>query len=386
MAKQKKKVRMIIFISLTILLIGGAAVGIYLWQRNKTAPYDSYAVLYTGTLNSNAATEYLPYTDGFVKVNRDGAEATNSQGSVIWNVSFNMNHPVASVCGDYVAVGDCGNRTVYIMDGTGAVYTKNVPYPVSEVEVAMAGVAAVRMNDGMTDYIQIIDRSGEVLVDIKTLQNKDGFPIDIALSWDGTKLVTSYLVMQDGEAGGWLTFYNFGDVGQNFSNNLTGVFKFDEVVPQITFLDNETLCAFQKEGITLYTVPELPELVGEVKMTEPILHACYSDKYIAIMTDNTKAGTVSRTRIYDKSLKMVFDRNCTEDFKAIVISGKDIVFYHPSSCLILRFDGTVKINTAFPDMVVKRIYPVNGNDKFLLLEDQQVSTIQLIHTKEGNIK
>ena len=386
MAKQKKKVRIIIIISLAILVLAGAVIGVYFWQKNKTAPYDSYAVRYTGALNSNAATEYLPYTDGYVKVNRDGAEATNSQGSVVWNVSYNMNQPTASVCGDYVAVGDCGNRTVYIMDGTGAVYTKNVPYPVSEVEVAKAGVAAVRMNDGMNDYIQIIDRAGEVLVDIKTLQNKDGFPVDIALSEDGTKLVTSYLVMEDGEAGGWLTFYNFGDVGQNYANNLTGIFKFEDVVPQIVFPDNNTLCAFQKDGITLYSIPELPEFIGEVKMPDPILHASYSDKYIAIMTDNTKAGTVSRTRIYDKSCKLVFDRNCTEDFQAITISGKDIVFYNPSSCLILRFDGTVKINTAFSDMSVNEIFPVNGNDKFMLFEDQQVSTIQLIHTKEGTIQ
>ncbi len=379
---RRRTVKKIIIILLLLLLAVGIGLAVYLWNKNLTSQYDSYEVIYTGSLTTNAATTYLPYSGGYLKITRDGAEAVNSYGSQIWNVTYNMNDPIAAVNGDYAVVGDCGQKTLYMMDGTGSVFAHNVRYPICEVETAGLGVAAVRMSDGMNDYIQLIDLSGAVLVEIKTVETKDGFPVDIALSEDGTKLVTSYLVMDGEEAEGWLTCYNFGDVGQNYANNLTGVFKYDTILPQVHFMDNDTVCAFTEDGAMLYSIPELPTFISKVTCENTILQAAYNEDYVALVTDNTKNGTKARVQVYNTDGKLTFDRTYIEEFSAVTFSGKDIIFYNSSACLILRLQGSTKFNASFDSLNVNTVFPVNETDRFLLLGDSTATTIHLVHTKE----
>ena len=382
--KKKKKPSIVktVVLILVVLLVGAGIVGIWLWSENQSKPYDSYETVWTGTLNRNAAMEYIPYNNGYMKVSRDGAEAVNGYGSLAWNVGYDMNEPVAAVCREYAAVGDYGNRIVYMMDGTGALYWKNVPYPIREVETSAVGVTAVRMNDGLSDYIQLITLTGDVLVEIMTLENRDGFPVDIALSEDGTKLVTSYLVINDAKAEGWLTFYNFGEVGQNYANNLTAVFKYEDVIPEVRFMDNNTVCAFKTDGVDLYAVPELPELTAELPSEEPILRVCTDDKHLAIMTDNTKNGTVARTVVYDKKAQVVFDRTLVETFDDILLSEDNIVFYNKGACLMMSLSGQLKFNSPLDGVRISSVMPVGEKNALMILEEEAVKTIRFIHTKE----
>lgn len=379
--KKRNRIKLIALVA-GVLLVIAAVVGLYLWNEKRAEPYDGFEVVWNGTLNRNAAITYIPYSNGYMKISRDGAEAVNSYGSLAWNVSYDMNEPIAATCREYAVVGDYGNKVVYMMDGTGALYWKNVPYPIREVETSAVGVVAVRMNDGMSDYIQLITLAGEVLVEIKTVENRDGFPVDIALSEDGTKLVTSYLVLDDTKAGGWITFYNFGEVGQNYANNLAGVFKYDEVIPQICFMDNDTLCAFRKAGIDIYTVPELPEPAGEINCEAPIIRACTNDKYLAVMTDNAGAGAVARAVVYNKKAEPIFERTIMEEFDDFLLSGESIVLYNAGAGVMMGLDGTLKFNGLFDGRNVCEIMSAGEKDKLILFEEEAVTTIRLIHTKE----
>lgn len=380
--RKRRNKRKAVIAAVSILIVITALVCIYVWNRAHGEPYDSFETVWSGTLNRNAAIEYLPYSNGYMKVSRDGAEAVNSYGSLAWNVSYDMNNPVAATCRECAVVGDFGNKIVYMMDGTGSLYWKNVPYPIREVETSAVGVVAVRMNDGMSDYIQLITLAGEVLVAIKTLENQDGFPVDIALSEDGTKLATSYLVIDDGKADGWIAFYNFGEVGQNYANNLAGVYKYEEVIPEIRFMDNDTLCAFRKEGVDIFHVPELPERIAEISCDAPILQVSTSKDYLGILTDNTKAGTVARAAVYDKKGQLVFDRTIVEQFDAFLITGDDLVLYSTGACLVMNLNGTLKFNGLLVGRNVREIMPAGERDKLMLFEEESVTTIQFVHAKE----
>lgn len=380
--RKRRNIMKPVLLVLLVLVIGAGVVAVYLWNQSRSEPYDSFETVWTGTLNRNAAMEYIPYCDGYMKVSRDGAEAVNGYGSLAWNVSYDMNEPVAAVCREYAAVGDYGNKLVYMMDGTGTLYWKNVPYPIREVETSAVGVTAVRMNEGLSDYIQLVTLAGDVLVEIMTLENRDGFPVDIALSEDGTKLVTSYLVINDAKAEGWLTFYNFGEVGQNYANNLTAVFKYEDVIPEIRFMDNDTVCVFKKDGMDLYTVPELPELVAELSSEEPILRVCNDDKHLAVMTDNAKNGSVARAVVYDKKAQVVFDRTIMEMFDDILLSGEDIVFYNKDACLVMGLNGQLKFNSPLEGANILELMPVGEKNALMILEEETVKTIRFVHTKE----
>lgn len=88
------------------------------------------------------------------------------------------------------------------------------------------------MENGESNLIAIYDpyQSGDTLrVEVPTTVNNDGFPIDIALSHDGQKLVTGFL-HADSVLENRITFYNFDEVGQNEINRQTGMVNLEETL------------------------------------------------------------------------------------------------------------------------------------------------------------
>jgi len=383
MAKNKKPKSntILIILLVTAVLVGAGSIAGITIHKKMTDPFIAYKITYTESLVTNASTRYLPYEGGYVRVSHDGAEAVNSDGLRLWNVSYDMNNPVADVCGSYAVIGDLKGRLVYIMDGTGAVHKVEMPYEICEVECSEVGVAAVRMYEDGADYIRLVDVNAEVLVEIKTIEDKDGFPVDMDLSSDGKKLVTSYLVIEGDEAGGWITFYNFGSVGKNYANNVTGVFKYEKVIPNLKFINSSSLCAFSEEGIKFYSVPETPSLSKEVSYENKVISVVTGDGLVAVLESYTKDGLLSQTRAYDSKGNLYFESRTSNELKGIMFFGKDLLFYNEYACQILSKDNIVRYNGNFDEHKIEKLVSVNGKDKILLFEDGQVLTIQL--TKSG---
>ena len=385
MAKKKSKKKNIALIVFTVLLIVGVlAGGGYLVYRKIADPYTAYEVDYTEKLVANAATFYVPYSDGYMRVSRDGAEAVNSLGLRIWNVSYSMNGPLCDVNGNYAVIGDTDGRVIYITDGTGTVKQIEVSYAISEVECAQNGVAAVRMHDGESDYIRLVSFDGETLAEIKTTEAEHGYPLDIDLSQDGKRLVTSYLVIDGETAGGCITFYNFGDVGQNYTNRMTGVFKYGKMSPKIDFIDKNSICAFFDDGIKIYSCPEVPSLTAEITASDQILCADARDGVIVLMESGKQNNTVSHTFAYNNAGKCIFESTSNDNLDGVMIFGKSFLFYNDYACQILRRDNSVRYNGNFGERKIKQFISVNGKDKLLLFEEDSVSTMRLV--KSGKTK
>lgn len=377
-AKKKKKRNKILIVIIILLVVGALATGGWLVYRKLTDPYISYEVSYTEQLTANAATKYVPYPEGYVRISRDGAEAVDSMGALLWNVSFSMNSPLYDISGQYAAFGDFEGRVLYITDGTGTVNTVEVPYNLSEIECASNGVVAARMQDGSDDFIRIVSFSGELLVDIKTTEAENGFPLDMDLSSDGARLVTSYLAVDGDNASGRITFYNFGGVGQNYSNKMTGVFKYDKVAPRVDFIDANNVCAFFDDGIKLYSCPEIPALSKEIICTDPILCADSGDGVVVIMESGKSTQTVSHTQAYDAKGNRIFESTSNDNLKAVMIFGKSFLFYNDYACQIVGRDNVVHYNGNFDSRQIKQLISVNGRDKLMVFEENAVSTMQLV--------
>ncbi len=368
----------IIFILIPIVL-GCAllAVGGYLLYRHITSPYTSYEVVYTENVVMGESTDYIPYIEGYLRVSRDGAEAVDSDGLRLWNVSYSMNSPVVAVCGKYASVADLGAKLLYLMDGDGGLSKLEMPYKIEEVECSLAGVTAVRMNDGSDDYIRLVDISGNLLAELKTVEDKDGFPVDMALSSNGKKLVTSYLTVDGEKAAGSLTFYNFGNVGKNYVNNVTGIFKFDTVVPAVKFLGENRLCAFFDTSIQYFSFEEVPKEGKKLEFTERILNVYASETGVAVMQENTTEGFVSHTEAYDTTGNMIFESNSSNELSGVMFYGKNLLFYNEFACQILNRDGIVVYNGNFGGLTADLLLPGNGKDRLILFSNGTLQTIKL---------
>ena len=241
----KAKKRKLKYITIAVVIAVLLLVSIVIIFMRNTKNYESFEIKATVDLVGLDSSNVMSYKSGILKVGRDGAETISADGKQIWNVSYNMKDPIADVNGNYVVIGDRGQKSVYIIDGSGVAKSIETIYPVVEVQVATQGVAAVLMDNGTQDLISIYSMdSSQPLADVKTLTAQDGFPISIALSEDGTKLVTSYIKVENDTVVSQVTFHNFGAVGQNHIDQLAGSWSFSEFVPKVEFLTNDIVAVF----------------------------------------------------------------------------------------------------------------------------------------------
>lgn len=56
------------------------------------------------------------------------------------------------------------------------------------------------------------------MIQIKTNMGGNGYPLDISLSGDGTQLIASYVLIQNGELKNRVVFYDFSEIGKNIPN------------------------------------------------------------------------------------------------------------------------------------------------------------------------
>lgn len=378
---KKVKVRYIVIGAAVLLLIVAIIVGINMDKRqNRT--YLSYDVEMSKELSGTQTDGIYSMTEGVFMYSRDGAKVISPDGKVVWDVSYNMSKPIAAVCGSCAAVADMDAKLLYIFDGTGSANPVETEYPIQKISVANQGVTAVWMDDGTRDYIILYDINGKRLVEMNTIISASGFPVDIALSKDGTKLLTSYINFEEEELYTQLTFYNFGDVGANYVDGLVGLEKFqDRLVGDVVFATNDIIVAFSDTGFVLYNMKEIQEKVTEVVITETIVSVAYNESYVGVVTDGTDSGGNHTAYIYNLKGELVDQRGFAEKYDHFQIDGSDVLLYDDLQIYIFRVGGKDKFSATVAKNV-NHIYSVDGQNQFVLVGDNVLERIRLIGEQE----
>lgn len=339
--------------------------------------YTSYQVIHSTKRSDSNSAEYTSYEGGVIRYSNDGAMAMDGAGNLLWNGTFEMKDPIVDVCGKYAAVSDRGYKNVEIFDGDGNMTTITVTNPIIKTEIAEQGVVAVLMNGDESYYISLYSEDGEALVDIRTINTKDGFPIDISLSKDGRKMVTSYITINDGTVQGKISFYNFGGVGQNYISKVVGGFDYGQtIVPNVEFVNNNTVCAYGDNKFTIYSMEETPEVVYEEELKTEVQSVLHNEKYVGLVLKSEEEDNKYRVIVYDLKGKKVLDKSMNFEYSTIYLSGNEIVMYTNLEWIIWQLGGKEKLHYTF-DSDISYIMPLNHKDKYIVIDGSNINEVKL---------
>lgn len=369
----KRRRNIIIVVSILILAVVGAIYLYSLYNKN----YKSFEVLSSVDNTVENGEQYLSYGSSVVKYSKDGATAINKDGELLWNGSYEMNNPIADTCGKFVVIADKGGNSIQIFDDKGAAGSITTLNDIVKVEIASQGVVVALMEAEESNYATLYDVDGTVLVEMATNVIDDGYPVDISLSEDGKKLITNYLSITGGELTGIATFYNFGEVGQNWTEGIVGALKFEGiVVPRTVFNNNSSACIFKENGFMILAYSELPKLVKEETFENKIDSILHNDKYIGVVLEGGEA-TYRQLLLYDLEGNKVLDKKIDFDYSDIYLTGEEIIMHDNSSCIVMKLNGKVKFSFTF-DSNIDAFYPINDLDRYLLVDDNKISEIALV--------
>jgi len=378
--RREKEARRLKFV---LALIFGASLvffGIFFYYQYTQAVFDHYSVVKQYERSDGSQVHYLGWQGGILKYSKDGASFLDSNGNAVWNGSYEMKNPMACVCGSYAAVADIGETALYIFNGEDSGVQLEMTGAIIQVDISRQGIVAVAMENGDSSLINIYDpynTSASLRVEIPTMVNEDGFPVDIAISEDGQKLVTGFIDVSSGVMKNKITFYNFDEVGQNDINRQTGMDSLDDtLLSKLVFLNNNTICAFTENGFRLYSMKQRQEQIADITYTQTIKSVMSSEQYVGVVLEEYSGEDKYRLLVYNLKGSKVLDRTFNFDYNHVELSAKDVIFVSDLSAMIMRLNGNKKFEKIFDENIVA-LLPFNNKKKYYLIGEKNISLIEL---------
>lgn len=340
--------------------------------------YTTYDVIRSVTREDTKGAKYISYADGYIRYSNDGIAYFDKNGTSIWNQTYEISNAEVKICGDYVAAGDISGNDIYIFNSSGLRGKIDTALPITEIDVASQGVVAVALEDGNTNYINIYDVLGSKLLEIKTILQSDGYPLDMAISDDGTKLVVSYVSVSGEALQTNLTFYNFSEVGQNFTERVVGGFNHygDSLVGRIDFVDNDTVLAIGENIISVYSIKQYPSIKAEMPVEQEIRKVFFSDGYVGIIFNNTEGNDKYLMHIYEISGKKILETTFSEEYHKFLFNDKQIIMYDEKRFTLMNIKGKIRYDGTF-DMSVDSIMPSSNASRFMIVNAKYIQEIRL---------
>lgn len=375
-----------IALSMTVILMV-LSLFIAYWNRS----FNSYRELNSTPSSEGTETQFALYKEGYLKYSKDGISYLDQDEKLIWTEAYTMESPYVSVKGDYAVLADLDGNDVHLYDSNGKLGDYSMSFPIRQVMAAEQGVFCVVLDGGDANYIRLYNSEGELLSEIKTQIENNGYPMAVAISSDAMKLAASFYRVEGIDSQNVLSFYNFGEGGKGQSGNLVGTYQFDDMlIPKVEFMDDNTVCAVGDSKTLIYEMKTKPKKAHEIVFEREILSVFTNEKYIGYVCQNSEEeiakGDVKayRTYIYNKNGRLVRSFDKDELHENVRIFGSVIVSYSAGTCVMEKLDGREIFRQDMGENIID-ILPTNKMRDFLFVYGERSSRIRLYNTMKNDL-
>ncbi len=281
-----------------------------------------------------------------------------------------MLSPVVDVCGEYAVIGQGDGTQIYIFDTSGLCTRITTNHAIYQVHVAAQGTIAVWMQEEDTGYLQLYDKSGTLLAEGQLHLENGSFPLDMALSSDGTKLAIAALDVSDGTIASTVTFYNFGSVGQNEIDNIVATFTYeDTLIAKVIFQKDSRIVAVGDNQLIFYQGSQVPEEKAVVTLEKEILSICQNEEYLCLVTSATEEDALYEVTVYSAAgaQKSTFSTDFLYE-SLYFLEGNQICFTQGANCRIYTLAGGLRFSCEFEEEIEAVLHRKNLSYTVLLNE------------------
>lgn len=365
-AHRRKVAVLVIFV---LLLLTAAAIVTYIYYENKI--YTTYDVISSTERSDTSASVFTEFQGKLLKCTNDGAVYTDLAGNLIWNQTYEMDQPVVQTCGNYVVIYELNGTQVYILDTVNLQGSIRTTMPVQKVSIAAQGTVAILMENEGTSYLQLFDKTGGQLASGELHVQNSGYPLDLALSENGEKLAVSMLDINDGSVKTVIAFYNFGTVGQNAIDKIVSSYTYaDVVIPQIRYLEKDTMVAFGDDRVILFTGAQKPAEETSIELKDEVKSVFYDEAHFGLIYD-AAGGKNHRLEYYDISGKQILNINFDTDYTSVkVLANGELCVLGENSCEIFNSRGVRKFQYDFQEHLYQILSGRMQTDYTFLLEGE----------------
>lgn len=370
--KHKNRIRLIII----LLCVVAAVVAVISIVKNARSKYGSYTVLNTQVREDSGFAEFIKFGSGYVKYGRDGAVCWDFEGNVKWNYAYQLNQPCVDVCDGYMVIAGVNDNKAYLFNNDGYVADISTGLPVMQINVSSQGLIVAMTDDADATHINMFDKEGNKIFDIKSTMEGDGIPVSMSVSDDGEKLVASYAEMDGQQLKSSVVFYNFGEVGQSENERIVGGYDTygQQIVSKVEFINNDTAVAFGQQTMSFFKVKEYPKHLADVSVDYEIKKILYSDSCVGLVyADESNENKID---IFSASGEKTSTFQMPDEYSDCVFASSAVMMYGDDSCRLVDFNGKEIFKYTFDDSITELI-PASGNDRYIYITPGRIMMIEL---------
>ena len=349
----------------------------FFYFRYLNKEYTQINVIKNENLVVTMGSDVMRFGSCLLVYSNDGMKCVNEKGDVVWNETFQMQNPMIDISGDVVGIADYNGSIIYMMNKSGKIGTINTGMPIRKFCVSAKGLAIAILDDSEITPIHIYDTAGNTIAYFSTSMRNSGYPIDISITQSGIVVAVSYLYVDNASYKTDVAFYNFGDVGQNQTDNLVSGYTYSNaIVPEVKFIDNANAVAVADNRLMFYSGDQKPVSNGEVLVEKEITAVYYGEQYVALVFNNNGEGDRYKVNIYDRNGKMKDSISFNIAYEDILLTGNQVVIYSADECLVHVIGGMDKYHGPL-DGGVLAMLPTNINYRYVLVTRDAIQTVEL---------
>ena len=357
-----------VVLAVAIVILAG-----FLFMEKRT--YHNYKIQVTSEQEDTVSTKYTNLAGKILRYSSDEVSLVNNKLETVWSQSYDMQNPVADVCGDCAVIADKDGTSMVFLDKNGITGTVSTSYSIVKAKVSRSGMAAAILDGEDHTWINFYNLDGSLIAENQTNIQDPGYPMDIALADNGVVMMVAYQFVDNSQTTSYVAFYNFGEVGQNEDNRIVSGYTYDGVVvPQIQYLGRNAV-ALRDDGFTIYSGRQIPKELKTVQVEKEIVSTFFDDENIGLVFKNDSKDKQYTMQVYSSEGKLKFSRDFNIPYSSIRMSDDYIIMYNSSQICVLNKNGTEKY-FGNVDGTVKDFFKLGWN-KYLLVMDTGVNVIKL---------
>ena len=368
---RRAKVRRILVLIVLIIL---AVCGTYLLLKNQSYGHARTAAEYSSDISDTS--NYAQFANGIVRYNRDGVAFLNNKNEEQWIQPTQLQNPVITVKEESFAVADNGGNNILVFSEEGLRGEIETTLPIEKISISDQGIVSVLMRNGSTPSIITYDAAGNILAEIQITQGTMGYPTAMEMSDDGNTLAVSYLYLDGVNIKSRVIYYNFGEAGQENSDNIVSSEEYDNtVMADIFFMGGGRSVAVGDNSFVIYRGTDTPQPEKTIVIDQEIQSVFHSDQYIGfILLNQEKSGY--EVRLYNRIGEQLISREIPGNYSNVKMDGDEIIMFEGSRCCIVTATGIIKYDGNL-DVDALEIFRTFGVNRYYVMSVDELRVIYL---------
>lgn len=362
---------------IALILFALGAVAVLIMVQYKRHVYTGYDIVSSIKREKSEESTDIRFQDSILTYSKDGAHCSDVKGEVTWNQTYEIQDVKLAMCQNVVAIGNYNGREIYVQNTGGQLGTINTTMPIRNLAVSANGFVTAVLADSDVTWISTYNSEGENKYNGSAHMNDSGYPAAVSLSPNGELLAVNYVYVDAGIVKTNVVFYNFGPVGANNSDFIVSIYTNEDVImPQVTFMNNDTAFAVGDSKLCIYKGSQKPVEAAGFLYDEEVQSVFYNEKYIGLVFVSQDMQYRYRMDVYDSSAQKVGSYYFDMEYTDIFFEEGQFAVYNETECIITTFDNVEKYRGFF-SKTVNLMIPTTTAYKYVLVTDSSIDTIQL---------